>query len=256
MKTQITVSLTSFMLAWACFAQEPAASLAPPAPVPAVTSTPALPPTPFASPVVSPTIAAGAAVSPAASPSATTEEDLERRIERKVKRGLHITVGDDEEKSDARRRDRDDLRGWDPSDEDTALMAIPIVAIIFTTLFGAPVMIVAVIMFFSYWKQRSLHRTVRMLVEKGQPIPEGLFVAPPASPAKQRSDMRRGIIWTMVGLGIMLFFAAVTEFEGGAWALGIIPFLIGCAFLLVWKLEGGRSLNGIKSGTDNPPPIS
>ncbi len=115
-------------------------------------------------------------------------------------------------------------------------MAIPIVGIIFTTLFGAPVMIVGLIMFFSYWKARSLHRTVRMMVEKGQPVPESLFAAP-HSPARQRSDMRRGVVLGMVGLGIMLFLGAVNEWEGGAWALGLIPFLIGAGYLVVWKLE-------------------
>ncbi len=134
---------------------------------------------------------------------------------------------------------------------DSALMAIPIVGIIFTTLFGAPVMIVGVIMFFSYWKQRSLHRTVRMMVEKGQPVPEALF-ATPSSPIRQRSDMRRGVVLVMVGLGIMIFFAAVNDWEGGAWALGIIPFLIGCGYLLVWKLEG-RKMASLKSRYRQPP---
>jgi len=127
-------------------------------------------------------------------------------------------------------------------------MAIPIVGIIFTTLFGAPVLIVGLIMFFSYWKARSLHRTVRMMVEKGQPVPEALFATPPAV-IRQRSDMRRGVVLAMIGLGVMLFLGAVNDWEGGAWALGLIPFLIGCGYLLVWKLEDN------KAGTDNPPPL-
>jgi hypothetical protein len=132
-------------------------------------------------------------------------------------------------------------------------MAIPIVGIIFSTLFGAPVLIVGVIMFFSYIKARSLHKTVRMMVEKGQPVPEALF-ATPHTPAKQRSDMRRGVILVMIGLGIMLFLAAVNEFEGGAWALGLIPFMIGAGYILVWQLDNNKSLSFNRS-TDNPPPL-
>jgi len=123
-------------------------------------------------------------------------------------------------------------------------MVLPIVGIVFLTLFGAPVLIVAVIMYFGFSKNRMMHRTVRLMVEKGQPVPEALLNPPPAQ--RQRSDMRRGVVLVMVGLGIMLFLGAVNDWENGAWALGIIPFLVGAGYLLVWKLEGKK---------DNPPPL-
>ena len=102
-------------------------------------------------------------------------------------------------------------------------MAVPIVAIVFMTIFGAPVLIVAVIMYFGFSKNRMMHRTIRMMVEKGQPIPPALL-APPTPAIRQRSDMRRGVVLCMVGLGLMLFFGAVNEWEGGSWAIGVIPF--------------------------------
>ncbi len=255
MKTTLLTSLCSAVLALGALGQTP--TVAP--------MDPANPAPPMASPTAPAAVTTPPAPTIAPSPSVamTPEEadDLQSRIEKKVRKGVHITFGDEDdevvrEKKVERRRERErdrDVRDHRDVD-DTALMAIPIVGIIFTTLFGAPVMIVGVIMFFSYWKQRQLHRTVRMLVEKGQPVPEGLFAAPPSSPIKQRSDMRRGVVLVMVGLGLMLFFAAVNEWEGGAWAIGIIPFLIGCAYLLVWKLEGGKS-NALKASTDNPPPL-
>jgi hypothetical protein len=52
----------------------------------------------------------------------------------------------------------------------------------------------------------------------------------------------------MVGIALMIFFGAVNEWEGGAWALGVIPFLIGAGYLLVWKFEGPK-------GTDKAPPL-
>lgn len=124
-------------------------------------------------------------------------------------------------------------------------MVLPIVGIVFLTLFGAPVLIVAVIMYFGFSKNRMMHRTVRMMVEKGQEVPAALL-APPPPAVRQRSDMRRGVVLVMVGLGLMLFLGAVNDWEGGGWALGIIPFLIGVGYLLVWKLEGKK---------DNPPPL-
>jgi len=55
-----------------------------------------------------------------------------------------------------------------------------------------------------------------------------LLNPPPAQ--RQRSDMRRGVVLVMVGLGIMLFLGAVNNWENGAWALGIIPFLVGAGY--------------------------
>jgi hypothetical protein len=114
------------------------------------------------------------------------------------------------------------------------------------TLLGAPVMIVAVIVFMNYMKARSLHRTVQTMVEKGQPVPAALLASPVLP--RPRSDMRRGIILVMIGIGLMLFCAAASDWEGGAWAVGIIPFLIGLGYLLVWKLEG-------KKNVSSPPPL-
>jgi multisubunit Na+/H+ antiporter MnhG subunit len=121
---------------------------------------------------------------------------------------------------------------------------VPIVAITLLTVFGAPVLIVGLIMYFSFSRQRALHRTVRMMVEKGQPVPEALLNPPPAH--RQRSDLRRGVILTMIGVGLMAFFAAANDWEGGSWTLGLIPFLIGAGYLLVWKLDTKK---------DNPPPV-
>jgi len=125
-------------------------------------------------------------------------------------------------------------------------IAIPIVAIIFLSIFGAPVLIVIMIGIFTLLVSRMRQRTIRMMVEKGQPIPAEL-IAPAVRSVRRRSDVRRGVIWTMVGLGVMIFFGAVNDWEGGAWSLGLIPFLIGLGYLLVWKLEG-------KNNVPPPPP--
>jgi hypothetical protein len=132
--------------------------------------------------------------------------------------------------------------------DDIPEFVIPIVAITMFTIFGAPVLIVAFIMYFGFSKSRMQHRTVRMLAEKGQPIPPELL-APPVPAVRQRNDMRRGIVLVMVGMGVMLTFGAWSGWEGGAWALGVIPFVIGLGYLLVWRLEGGK-----KNEIPPPPP--
>ena len=55
-----------------------------------------------------------------------------------------------------------------------------------------------------------------------------------------------GFFATVIGTGLMFFFAAVNDWEGGVWTLGLIPFLIGAGYILVWKLEGKK---------DNLPPL-
>lgn len=200
-------------------------------------------------PAQSPTVAsqgatAASPVATAASPSPANKDDLEARIEKKLKKRFNVTIGDHDIDIDG------DTAGTGVDPHDIPELVLPIVAVSLLTIFGAPVLIVALIMYFGFSKNRMMHRTVRMMVEKGQPVPEALLNPPPH--VRKQSDMRRGVVLIMVGLGLMLFFAAVNDWEGGAWSLGIIPFLIGAGYLLVWKLEGKEDIAGKR---DNPPPL-
>ncbi len=157
-------------------------------------------------------------VAPSASPD--TEEEFDRAIERKIKKHLNISIdGDNSHRSNG------DDQWW-----------IPLVVVVACIgFFGTPVAIVATIMYFSFSRNRALHKTVRMMVEKGQPVPDALLNPPPV--VRQRSDLRRGITLLMVGAGLIIFLGAVNEWDGGAWSIGIIPFMIGLGYLLVWKLD-------------------
>jgi len=204
---------------------------------------------PSETPIASPTAptaatAATAATSVAvpastAAPSATSSSvssDLADRIHRKLEKklgGKHGIIIDADGKDDDA-----DLRQM------RNLVAIPIVAIVFMSIFGAPVLIVMVIGIFALIGNRMRQRTIRMMVEKGQQVPAELL-APEARRVRRRSDVRRGVVWTMVGLGLMVWLAAVNDWEGGAWSFGLIPFLIGLGYLIVWKLENKK---------DIPPP--
>lgn len=186
------------------------------------------------SPTASP-LASTPAATATISPTSTPQSKIEQSIRKKQKKHFGFTIGD---------HDRDLDRLGHEKSGDIPEFVIPIVAITLLTVFGAPVLIVGLILYFSFSKSRALHRTVRMMVEKGQPVPEALLNPPPAQ--RQRSDLRRGVVLTMVGLGLMVFLAAVNDWEGGAWTLGLIPFLIGAGYLLVWKLDTKK---------DNPPPL-
>jgi hypothetical protein len=210
MKRVITIYICSLALAAGSFAQAPTVS--PIASAPAATAT--------------------------ISPSSTPASKIEQSIRKKQKKHFGFTIGDHDKDLDSLDRLGHEKSGDIPE------LVIPIVAITLLTVFGAPVLIVGLIMYFSFSRSRAMHRTVRMMVEKGQPVPEALLNPPPAQ--RQRSDLRRGVVLTMVGLGLMVFFGAVNDWEGGAWTLGLIPFLIGAGYLLVWKLDTKK---------DNPPPL-
>jgi Domain of unknown function (DUF6249) len=224
MKTSFLLCFCSIALALSAFGQTP---------------TPASPPpqaTVAAAPVASSPAVATAPSVVSATPDG--EESIEAEVARKLKRkfGIDIDLGHGTTHV-KRHHNNHNSDGIDIDDDDLGgIIAIPIIAIIFSTLFGAPVLVVGAIMFFSYLKSRSLHRTVREMVAKGQEVPAALFAPPPI--VKARSDLRRGVVLLMVGLGLMIFFGAVNDWEGGVWSLGVIPFVIGLGYLLVWKLEG------------------
>ena len=224
MKIRLLSCMAPFVLALCATAQTPTSS--PPeelySPTATISAT-MISPTPMGAMSPAATLAPAAAVSP----SRDTNDDLQRRIEEKIRKKFKGSV------------DKDAV------ERDVPWIAIPIVTIVFLAIFGTPILIVAVILYFSFSRTRALHRTVRLMVEKGQPVPEALLNPPPAQ--RQRSDMRRGVVLVMVGLGLMVFLAAVNEWEGGAWSIGLIPFLIGAGYLLVWKLEGKK---------DKPPPVA
>ena len=188
----------------------------------AATSTAASASTPTAAPVVTPNSA-----------SSDLANKIHRKLEKKLghKHGIIIDGGD---------KDGDQVG----ASGDIPTMVIPLVAIVFLTIFGAPVLIVMLIGIIALIGSRMRQRTIRMMVEKGQPVPAELL-APEVRRVRRRSDARRGVIWTMVGLGLMIWLAAVNDWEGGAWSFGLIPFLIGLGYLILWKLENKK---------DIPPP--
>jgi hypothetical protein len=105
-------------------------------------------------------------------------------------------------------------------------MAVPI------ALFAAMVFVVALVVSMRLKKNRMLHETLRAMIEKGAPIPPELLNPP--NPRRPKSDLRNGLVWIGVGVGLTLMFLAQGH---NNWPVGLIPLLIGVAFLITWKLE-------------------
>ena len=110
-----------------------------------------------------------------------------------------------------------------------------------TTVLGAmaivlglimPVTLVGIILWYRAHRNQLLHETALSLAEKGQPIPAELFVD-----SKPYSNLRRGVVLVMLGLGICL---ALHLYGMKFWAFGIIPLFTGAGYLIVWKIESGK----------------
>ena len=107
-----------------------------------------------------------------------------------------------------------------------------------TTVLGAmaivlglimPVTLVGIILWYRARRNELLHETALKLAEKGQPIPARLFEG-----SEPYSNLRRGVVLVMLGLGICL---ALYLYGMKFWAFGIIPLFTGAGYLIVWKIE-------------------
>lgn len=98
-------------------------------------------------------------------------------------------------------------------------------------IFGSPFLIVMAVLRHRYSRQRMMADLALKLADKGQPVPPELFADAPAV----KSDLRRGIIWASVGLGIAVFGA----FDGDNDVIGIgfIPVMIGIGFAVAAWLD-------------------
>ncbi len=226
MKALILGGVISLASAFVLVAQTPAE----PSPTATLAATP---PAPTATPTVTIAImpASTLAPTPVASPAVASApnafaDDIKRKAHPKSKHGVHIDFGDDDTDTVSQHRDNDAI----PDN------VIPIVFFSLLAVFGTPVAIVAVIMILSWAKARSLHRTVREMVAKGQPVPPELLASRAGAPLRPWYDLRRGIILLAVGVGVMFFFLAVAGWDAGVWAFGLIPAIIGTGYILTWRL--------------------
>lgn len=70
-------------------------------------------------------------------------------------------------------------------------------------------------------------------LEMGQTVPEHFFDEP--QKANPSSNLKKGILWFMVGLALILSFVLIEERKG--LIFGIIPTFVGLGYLLVHYLE-------------------
>ena len=98
---------------------------------------------------------------------------------------------------------------------------------------GAPLAAIGLVLWYKSRRTRLIHETALKLAEKGQPVPPEMFVGAD----EPFSDLRRGVVLVGLGMGLGLFMFQL----GKPWAVGLIPLFMGLGYLVVWKLESGKS---------------
>jgi len=115
-------------------------------------------------------------------------------------------------------------------------------------IFFLPIVMVILIVWFKSNEKRKRYQlqaeVYAKALEKGQAVPDDLF----AELKKKRNPLNTGILCIATGIGVSLFIwlskGAVpgVEFSKAA-ALGIIPFLIGVAYVLIHFIEKNQVAN-------------
>ena len=125
---------------------------------------------------------------------------------------------------------------------------IPIFAIF--AVFGTITAIVVGPTWLKSRERQEMQVTVRAALDKGQPLPPELVDALSRDviqklPSRSR-DIRRGVIWLAVGIGLAAF-GLINDFNGG-WdrdfdgmvGIAAIPLTIGLAFLVLGAINKNR----------------
>ena len=104
-------------------------------------------------------------------------------------------------------------------------------------LFIAIAVVLCVYYYLRHRTRQAVQETVRTAIEQGQQLTPEILEKLGQSPQPKKSDLRRGVILISVGLGIAAFGALVGEDDAmrPLLAIGSLPFLIGIAYLGLWK---------------------
>ncbi|HZX22364.1 MAG TPA: DUF6249 domain-containing protein [Woeseiaceae bacterium] len=108
------------------------------------------------------------------------------------------------------------------------------------TLFISIAVVYALALMYRARQREQIQLTVRQILDKGQELTPELLEKLGHTGAQPHSDLRRGVIAVAIGLGIASFGVILGEHDAmrPLVAIGAIPFLIGLAYLGLWKFAG------------------
>ena len=110
-------------------------------------------------------------------------------------------------------------------------LLIPIV------LFVSTAVVLIVWLYLRHRSRVETQHTFRLALEKGSELsPEFIKQLGEPEPSKDR-DLRRGLIWLSLAVGLALIGLAVPEPDAfrGTLAGAALPFAIGCAYMIMYR---------------------
>ena len=117
-------------------------------------------------------------------------------------------------------------------------------------IFGSIAGIIIAPLYFRSLERQKMAETLRVAIEKGQPLPTEVIDAMSSNVRRQvmmpspHRDLRTGIIWTGVGVGFAAFGVAVGFDEPDALfpmlGLAAFPVFIGAAFIALGLLNRSK----------------
>ena len=104
-------------------------------------------------------------------------------------------------------------------------------------IFGFTLAIVVAVLYARHRARQMRHETIRLALEKGQPLPPELL----EPPAARASDLARGVKLFALGLGLSLMLFLM---EKRAWPAGLILVALGLGYLVSHWLTGRQGAPG------------
>lgn len=91
---------------------------------------------------------------------------------------------------------------------------------------------------FRYKVRAEMQATIRSILDKGQEVTPELIERLGSSKPSKDQDLRYGIIWMSLAIGLVLIGIVVPEPEAlrGTMAGAALPFCIGAAYLILHKV--------------------
>ena len=105
--------------------------------------------------------------------------------------------------------------------------------------FGAIALIIWLVVSYRHRGRADKQQTIRLALEKGAELtPELMKSISEPEPAKNK-DLRSGLIWLALGVGLALCGLAVPDPTGnalqGCLAGAAFPFSLGIAYIIMWR---------------------
>ena len=97
--------------------------------------------------------------------------------------------------------------------------------------------------YFAHRTRQDVQSTVRVALERGDPLTAELLDRLVQPPTPKRTDLRRGVVGICLGIGLGVFGLVLGEPEAvrPMLAVGMVPLLLGLAYLILWRLNGHKA---------------